>query len=81
MRHSALVTLSITNNQHNDTQLHAECHCAECGISFIVKLSIDMLNVIVMNVVILSVVAPTYPTFTVVHHELLNKWLTCLRLG
>ncbi len=48
-------TLSITDNQHKT--VCAECHYAECRISFIPVLSV-MLSVVMPSVVTLSVVAP-----------------------
>jgi hypothetical protein len=43
-------TLSITDSQHNNALRNADCHCAECRVSFIVMLSVIMLNVAVLNV-------------------------------
>jgi hypothetical protein len=37
---------------------NAECHHAECRVSFISTLRADMLNVVMLSVITLSVVAP-----------------------
>ncbi len=58
------MTIQHNNIQLNDNQLvilsiteQAECHYAECSISFIVVLSAVMSNIVMPSVVMLRVVA------------------------
>ncbi len=54
------MTLSISDNQHNDA-VHYDAHLnAACRILFIVKLSVVMLSVVMLNVIMLSVLASNF---------------------
>ncbi len=52
------MTLSISDTQHNNALLHAECRYADCRVLFIVRLCVIMLNVIMLSVAMLSGLAP-----------------------
>jgi hypothetical protein len=55
------MTLSISDTQHNNALLHAECY-ADGHVLFIVRLCVIMLNVIMLSVAMLSVLAPFHPS-------------------
>jgi hypothetical protein len=53
-------TLSIRDTQHNNSVSSAIMlsHYAECRVSFVVKLSVIVLNIIMLSAVMLNVVVP-----------------------
>jgi len=59
---SALMTLSITDTQHNNALYYAECPYAKCRVLFTV-----LVSVIRLNVVMLSVVGPYQPARQTTH--------------
>jgi hypothetical protein len=56
------MTLSISDTQHNNALLHAECRYADCHVLFIVMYCVIMLNVSMLSVAMLSVLAPFHPS-------------------
>jgi hypothetical protein len=53
------MTLSISDNQHNNALPCTECRYAECLVLFTTMLCVIMLSVVMPNVVVLSVVTPS----------------------
>ncbi len=50
------MTLSLSDTQHNNALLCAECRYPKCHVLFAVMLSVIMLNVVMLSVIMLKVV-------------------------